>query len=66
VVLAVETLAFLREVPLTDFLFGTEWTPLFAIPRFGVLPLVAGTVLVSGVAMLVALPNGTAQRRVSQ
>jgi phosphate transport system permease protein len=58
VVLAVETAAFLREVPLTDFLFGTEWTPLFAIPRFGVLPLVAGTVLVSGVAMLVALPMG--------
>ena len=58
VVLAVETLAFLREVPLTDFLFGTEWTPLFAIRRFGVLPLVAGTVLVSGVAMLVALPMG--------
>jgi phosphate transport system permease protein len=58
VVLAVETLAFLREVPLADFLFGTEWTPLFAIPRFGVLPLVAGTVLVSGVAMLVALPMG--------
>jgi phosphate transport system permease protein len=57
-VLAVETLAFLRDVPLTDFLFGTEWTPLFAIPRFGVLPLVAGTVLVSGVAMLVALPMG--------
>ena len=58
VVLAEETLAFLREVPLTDFLFGTEWTPLFAIPRFGVLPLVAGTVLVSAVAMLVALPMG--------
>ena len=58
VVLAVETLAFLREVALADFLFGTEWTPLFAIPRFGVLPLVAGTVLVSGVAMLVALPMG--------
>jgi phosphate transport system permease protein len=58
VVLAVETLAFLREVPLTEFLFGTEWTPLFANPRFGVLPLVAGTMLVSGVAMLVALPMG--------
>lgn len=58
VVLAVETLTFLREVPLTDFLFGTEWTPLFAVPRFGVLPLVAGTVLVSCVAMTVALPLG--------
>ena len=58
VVLAVETFAFLREVPITDFLFGTEWTPLFATPRFGVLPLVAGTVLVSAIAMLVALPTG--------
>ena len=57
-VLAVETAAFLREVPITDFLFGTEWTPLFATPRFGVLPLVAGTVLVSLIAMLVALPMG--------
>src|SRR4026207_70494 len=58
IVLAVETFAFLREVPITDFLFGTEWTPLFATPRFGVLPLVAGTMLVSFIAMLVALPMG--------
>jgi phosphate transport system permease protein len=58
IVLAVETFAFLREVPVTDFLFGTVWTPLFAMPRFGVLPLVAGTVLVSAIAMLVALPMG--------
>jgi len=57
-VLAVETWAFLREVPIVEFLFGTEWTPLFATPRFGVLPLVAGTILVSGIAMLVALPMG--------
>ena len=57
-VLAVETVAFLREVPITDFLFGTEWTPLFATPRFGVLPLVSGTVLVSAIAMIVALPCG--------
>jgi phosphate transport system permease protein len=58
VVLAVETFAFLREVPIADFLFGTEWTPLFATPRFGVLPLVTGTVLVSAIAMIVALPTG--------
>jgi phosphate transport system permease protein len=57
-VLSAETLAFLRDVPVTDFLFGTEWTPLFAVPRFGVLPLVAGTVLVSLIAMVVALPMG--------
>jgi len=58
IVLAVETFAFLREVPITDFLFGTEWTPLFATPSFGVLPLVAGTMLVSSIAMAVALPMG--------
>ena len=58
VILAVETAAFLSEVPVLEFLFGTEWTPLFATPRFGVLPLVAGTVLVSTIAMAVALPMG--------
>ena len=57
-VLAVETTAFLREVPIVEFLFGTEWTPLFTNPSFGVLPLVAGTTLVSLIAMLVALPMG--------
>ena len=57
-ILTVETAAFLREVPILDFLFGTEWTPLFSVPQFGVLPLVAGTALVSVIAMLVALPMG--------
>ena len=57
-VLAVETAAFLREVPIVEFLFGTEWTPLFSNPSFGVLPLVAGTTLVSLIAMVVALPMG--------
>ncbi|MCC7125467.1 MAG: phosphate ABC transporter permease subunit PstC [Acidobacteria bacterium] len=57
-VLAVETFEFLREVSIIEFLFGTEWTPLFANARFGVLPLVAGTLLVSAIAMIVALPMG--------
>jgi phosphate transport system permease protein len=57
-VLLFETYEFLREVPVTEFLFGTVWTPLFSNKRFGVLPLVAGTALVSGIAMLVALPAG--------
>ena len=43
VVLATEAIGFLREVPILEFLLGTQWTPLFANPRFGVLPLVAGT-----------------------
>src|SRR3982751_4925880 len=57
-VLAVETYEFLREVPILDFLTGTEWTPLFANRHFGVLPLVAGTMLVSAIAMAVSLPMG--------
>jgi phosphate transport system permease protein len=58
VVLAIETAGFLREVSIVEFLTGTEWTPLFANKRFGVLPLVAGTALVSAIAMAVALPMG--------
>lgn len=57
-VLLFETLGFFREVPITDFLFGTVWTPLFSDRQFGVLPLVAGTMLVSAIAMLFALPLG--------
>ena len=57
-VLVFETFAFFREVPVTDFLFGTVWTPLFYDAQFGVLPLVGGTVLVSVIAMLVAMPAG--------
>ena len=57
-VLIFETVAFLREVPVAEFLFGTVWTPLFYDKHFGVLPLVSGTLLVSAIAMLVALPAG--------
>jgi phosphate transport system permease protein len=57
-VLLFETIAFLGEVSIVEFLFGTVWTPLFFNRQFGVLPLVAGTVLVSSIAMLVALPAG--------
>jgi phosphate transport system permease protein len=57
-VLAFETAAFFREVPVLDFLTGTEWTPLFSTQRFGVLPLVLGTLLVSAIAMAVAVPTG--------
>jgi phosphate transport system permease protein len=57
-VLLFETIAFLREVPITEFLFGTVWTPLFFTREFGVLPLVSGTLLASAIAMIVALPAG--------
>ncbi len=55
-----ETIVFFGEVGLGDYLFGTEWAPLFKPASFGVLPLVLGTFLVSAVAMLVAIPLGLA------
>ena len=53
-----EAVQFFREIPFLDFVTGTKWTPLFASKQFGVLALVAGTVLVAVGAMVVALPLG--------
>lgn len=58
-VLVSESAVFFRNVPLVDFLTDTEWTPLFANPRYGILPLLAGTITVSTIALLVAIPCGT-------
>lgn len=57
-VLVFETFEFFRAVPLFDFVFGTEWAPLFDPQRFGVLPLVSGTLLVAGIAAVIAMPLG--------
>jgi phosphate transport system permease protein len=53
-----ETISFFGDVGLGEFLTGTDWSPLFADPSFGVLPLVTGTLLVSAIALLVAIPVG--------
>lgn len=58
-ILFYESLAFFAHVSLTEFLTGTVWTPLFANARYGILPLVAGTVVTTAVALAVALPIGT-------
>jgi len=58
VALFIPAIEFFREVSLWDYLTGTEWTALFSEPSFGVLPLVAGTVLVTLVAVLVCAPLG--------
>ena len=50
---------FFRHVSLVEFLTDTLWTPLFADPRYGILPLVAGTLVTTLVALAVALPLGT-------
>lgn len=58
-VLVSESLHFFEAVPLWSFLTDTMWTPLFAEPRYGILPLLAGTLTTSLVALVVAIPLGT-------
>ena len=58
-ILVYESSAFFAHVPLRDFLTDTTWTPLFADAHYGILPLVAGTLTVTGVALAVAIPLGT-------
>jgi phosphate transport system permease protein len=55
-----ETIEFLGEVPVGDYLFGTKWSPTFAGEQqsFGVLPLVWGTIYLTLIALAVAVPLG--------
>ncbi len=61
-----ESVRFFGDVPVTDFLFGLEWSPQTAIRddqvgssgAFGAVPLFAGTMLISFIAMLIAVPIG--------
>lgn len=58
-ILVYESSTFFAHVSLKEFLTATLWTPLFASPRFGILPLVMGTLVTTAVALAVALPVGT-------
>jgi phosphate transport system permease protein len=58
-VLLYESAAFFEHVPLVDFLTDTMWTPLFEDAHYGIMPLVAGTLTVTMVALLLAVPLGT-------
>ena len=57
-VLLFEAVRFFRDVPVTEFLFGNEWTALFLEPEWGVLPLVRGTLVTTVIALAVAVPLG--------
>ena len=64
--LATETLHFFREYPFLDFMFGLEWSPQIALRedqagasgKFGSLPLLVGTLLITVIALAVAFPIG--------
>ncbi len=58
IILSFESYGFFKEVSIIEFFTGTEWTPLFEDPKFGILPLIAGTLLTTFIALLVALPLG--------
>jgi phosphate transport system permease protein len=58
-ILLYESLTFFRHVSIFEFLTSTTWTPLFEDAHYGILPLVAGTLVTSAVALLVAIPIGT-------
>ncbi|WP_440659025.1 phosphate ABC transporter permease subunit PstC [Ensifer adhaerens] len=64
--LVFEAIQFFSKVPVTEFLFGLRWEPQIAIRAdqvagqgaFGVIPVLFGTFVISGIAMLVAVPTG--------
>ena len=58
-VLVSESYHFFEHVPIWTFLTDTMWTPLFSEPRYGILPLLMGTLTTSLVALSVAIPLGT-------
>lgn len=53
-----ESLGFFKHVSIIDFLTDTEWTPLFTIKHYGILPLLCGTLVTTAIAVLVAVPVG--------
>lgn len=61
-----ESIKFFKSVPVTEFLFGLEWSPQNAIradqvvgsSSFGAIPLFAGTLLIAFISMLIAVPVG--------
>jgi phosphate transport system permease protein len=53
-----ETIKFFQEVGVWSFIADGDWKPLFSDPQFGIWPLINGTLLLTGIAILVAVPLG--------
>lgn len=58
-ILVSESIYFFEQVSIVDFLTDKQWTIMFADKHYGVLPLLAGTLVTSTVALLFAVPVGT-------
>lgn len=57
-VLTTDTVKFFSKVSIIDFFTETQWTPLFYDKHYGIIPLLTGTIVVSLIAVLVAVPMG--------
>lgn len=55
-----ETIRFFKLIPIADFLTQTRWNPLMAPKSYGIWPLLSGTLLVTVIACIVAIPIGLA------
>jgi phosphate transport system permease protein len=49
---------FFSEIPVGEFFTGTEWSPGYSDPKYGVVPIVVGTLMVVVIALIVAIPLG--------
>jgi phosphate transport system permease protein len=58
IAIVVPTVEFFQSVTFTEFFTGTRWAPLFADASYGVLPLVSATIVITLIAMIVAIPLG--------
>ena len=58
IILSTQSVGFFSKVSLWDYLTGTQWTPNFANPKFGVLPLICGTLLITVGSAIIAVPLG--------
>jgi len=58
-ILVYESTSFFVQISLWEFLTDRQWTPLFSEPHYGILPLVAGTLVTTTVALAVAVPMGS-------
>lgn len=58
-VLFTEASVFFKHISFKEFLTDRQWTPMFSDAHYGIMPLVAGTLVTTGVALAVALPLGT-------
>ncbi|SFD54442.1 phosphate ABC transporter membrane protein 1, PhoT family [Lentibacillus persicus] len=58
--LLVETITFFNRVSFVEFITGTEWWPFGENASYGILPLISGTLLITVIAMIVAIPIGLA------